>query len=84
MTSKQAAANTPSPISIAAKGYAVDSASTPFKLFNFERRMPAAGDVFIRIHYCVIRTKVLRQAPAPTTTGGGTTVKAARQNDGDG
>ncbi|CAF3724184.1 unnamed protein product [Adineta steineri] len=43
-----------SSISITAKGYAVDSESTPFKLFDFERRAPAADDVVIRIHYCGI------------------------------
>ncbi|CAF0796000.1 unnamed protein product [Adineta steineri] len=43
-----------------------------------------SSDMYRREFFQVIRTKVLRQAPAPTTTGGGTTVKAARQNDGDG
>ncbi|CAF0806009.1 unnamed protein product [Adineta steineri] len=38
----------------AAKGYAVDSASSPFKLLNFERRVPRNDDVVIRIHYCGI------------------------------
>jgi uncharacterized zinc-type alcohol dehydrogenase-like protein len=41
-------------IPIAAKGYAVDSAAAPFKLFDFERRMPRVDDVLIRIHYCGI------------------------------
>ncbi|CAF1395524.1 unnamed protein product [Adineta steineri] len=53
-TGTETTANTTSPLGIAAKGYAVDSASTPFKLFNFERRMPTADDVVIRIHYCGI------------------------------
>ncbi|CAF4611154.1 unnamed protein product [Rotaria sp. Silwood1] len=39
---------------IATKGLAVDSASSPFKVFDFERRVPKADDVFIRIHYCGI------------------------------
>lgn len=39
---------------IAAKGYVVDGASSPFKLFEFERRTPRADDVVIRIHYCGI------------------------------
>ncbi|CAF1053508.1 unnamed protein product [Adineta ricciae] len=39
---------------IPAKAYAVDSATSPFKLFNFERRAPRDDDVVIRIHYCGI------------------------------
>ena len=34
--------------------YAVESASSPFKLFHFQRRAPRADDVVIRIHYCGI------------------------------
>lgn len=40
--------------SIAAKAYAVDSATSPFKLFDFERRAPRDDDVVIRVHYCGI------------------------------
>jgi len=41
-------------VPIATKGFAVDSASTSFRLFDFERRIPKADDVLIRIHYCGI------------------------------
>jgi len=40
--------------SIEATAYAVESASSPFKLFHFQRRAPRADDVVIRIHYCGI------------------------------
>jgi uncharacterized zinc-type alcohol dehydrogenase-like protein len=40
--------------SIPAIGYAVESATAPFKLFNFQRRTPGPNDVLIRIHYCGI------------------------------
>ncbi|CAF1033204.1 unnamed protein product [Adineta steineri] len=42
-----------------------------------------SSDMFRREFFQVIRTKILRQSPAPITTGGGTTVRAARQNNGD-
>ena len=48
--------------SIAAKAYAVDSATSPFKLFNFERRAPRDDDVVIRIHYCGICHSDIHQA----------------------
>ncbi len=41
-------------VPIATKGFAVDSASSSFRLFNFERRIPKVDDVLIRIHYCGI------------------------------
>lgn len=41
-------------VPIATTAYAVDSTSSPFKLFHFERRAPRADDVLIRIHYCGI------------------------------
>ncbi len=47
---------------IAATGYAVDSPSSPFKLFHFERRTPRADDVLIRIHYCGICHTDIHQA----------------------
>ena len=37
-----------------ATAYAVDSASSPFKLFHFQRRAPTLDDVLIRIHFCGI------------------------------
>ncbi len=49
-------------VPIAATGFAVDSASSPFKLFHFERRMPRADDVLIRIHYCGICHTDIHQA----------------------
>ena len=42
--------NTP----IDATAYAVDSASTPFRLLPLQRRAPRADDVVIRIHFCGI------------------------------
>jgi len=41
-------------VPIATQGFAVDSASSSFKLFDFQRRIPKADDVLIRIHYCGI------------------------------
>ncbi len=49
-------------VPIATKGFAVDSASSSFKLFNFERRIPKADDVLIRIHYCGICHSDIHQA----------------------
>ena len=52
-TDKKAVSNSITPgAPIAATGYAVDSATSPFKLFHFERRVPRPNDVLIRIHYC--------------------------------
>ncbi|CAF2572741.1 unnamed protein product [Rotaria sp. Silwood2] len=47
---------------IATKGFAVESDSSPFKLFDFERRVPKADDVFIRVHYCGICHSDIHQA----------------------
>ena len=41
-------------VPIATRGYAVDSATSSFRVFEFERRMPKPDDVLIRIHYCGI------------------------------
>lgn len=46
----------------AATGYAVESATAPFKLFHFQRRAPRADDVLIRIHYCGICHTDIHQA----------------------
>jgi len=52
-TDKKAVSNSITPgAPIAATGYAVDSATSPFELFHFERRVPRPNDVLIRIHYC--------------------------------
>ncbi|CAF1033189.1 unnamed protein product [Adineta steineri] len=42
-----------------------------------------SSDMYRREFFQVIRTKILRQRPVTTTTGGGTTVRALRPNDGD-
>ncbi len=49
-------------VPVDATGYAVESATAPFKLFNFQRRTPGADDVLIRIHFCGICHTDIHQA----------------------
>lgn len=47
---------------IATKALAVDSETSPFRLFELERRVPKADDVLVRIHYCGICHSDIHQA----------------------
>jgi hypothetical protein len=49
-------------VPIATRGFVIDSASSSFKLFDFERRLPKANDVLIRIHYCGVCHSDIHQA----------------------
>lgn len=51
---KIASIGTTHTVPIPTRGYAVDGPTSPFKVFEFERRVPKADDVLILIHYCGI------------------------------